>query len=906
MTDTLPSDYPPRRVVDVVLRDGSTIHIRPVQPTDQEAIADFLEGLSVEARALRFFSASVDLAAEAERFVSVDYHDRYAIVATSGLVQTVVGHAMYTRSDSDRAEVAFTVADAMQGHGLGTLMVGHLAEQAADNAIHTFEAEVLPVNHRMIEVFREAGFPVRLRSEPGVVLVEFPTSLTPDAVTRFEAREDNAAVAALRIFLSPRSVAVIGASRRRGTIGGEVFHNLLEAGFTGAVYPVNPNAPVVQSVRAYATADELPEPVDVAVIAVPADGVVDVARACGRRGVRGLVVISAGFAESGTEGQGRQAALLDVCRETGMRLIGPNCMGILNTDPEVNLNATFSPIYPPRGGIGFLSQSGALGLAVMDFAQARGLGLSSFVSVGNKADISGNDLLTYWEADPDTSLVLLYLESFGNPRRFARISRRVGRTKPIVAVKSGRSAAGARATSSHTGAMLAASDLTVDALFRQAGVIRTDSLQELFDVASLLGHQAPPRGRRVAILTNAGGPGILCADACEGLGLEVPPLTDGVRARLAEFLPPEAGLSNPVDMIASASAEHYRRAVEVLAEGDAADALVVIFIPPLVTRPEEVAAELRATVAGLDGRLPLLTVFMSSSDPPTQLNPPGAPHLPVFPFPEDAARVLARAVEYGAWRERRVGSVPAFDDVRTDEATAVVAAALEAGGGWMAPEPLATLLDCYGVSRAEEAVAASPADAGRVAGDMGGSVALKGIVPGLTHKTEAGSVLLGLSGRDDVAAAAERMVASLARAGHRPTGFLVQRMIPEGIEVLVGVANDPVFGPVVACGAGGTAAELLKDVAVRITPLTDIDAREMIRSLATFPLLNGYRGAPRADVPALEELVLRVGAMVEAHPEVAEMDLNPVMVLERGAAVVDARIRLEAAAPARPISARRT
>jgi acyl-CoA synthetase (NDP forming) len=634
--------------------------------------------------------------------------------------------------------------------------------------------------------------------------------------------------------------------------------------------------------------------------------VADVARACGAGGVRGLVVISAGFAEAGGDGRERQRELLAICHATGMRLIGPNCMGIVNTDPAVNLNATFAPLYPPRGGIGFLSQSGALGLAVMDFAQARGLGLSSFVSVGNKADISGNDLLSYWEADSDTSLVLLYLESFGNPRRFARISRRVGRTKPIVAVKSGRSAAGARATSSHTGAMLAASDITVDALFRQAGVIRTDSLQELFDVASLLGHQPPPRGRRVAILTNAGGPGILCADECEGRGLQVPSLTEEVRADLSAFLPPEAGLSNPVDMIASAGALDYRRAVEVLAAADAADALVAIFIPPLVTRPEDVAAELRSAADALGARLPLLTVFMSSSPPPVELNPPGAKHLPVFAFPEDAARALARAVEYGEWQAQPEGITPAFEDIRTDEAAALIAAALSDDAGWAPRETLAGLLECYGIARAEERTASSATGAGRAAEQMGGSVVLKAVVPGLIHKTEAGSVRLGLNGRRQVTAAAKDMAARLRDAGFDPSGFVVQRMITGGSEVLVGVVHDPVFGPVVACGAGGTAAELLKDVAVRITPITDRNAHDMVRSLATFPLLDGYRGAPKADVAALEALILRVGALVEAHPEIAEMDLNPVMVLERGAVVVDARMRLEGAPLARPISARAT
>src|SRR6266498_3153488 len=463
----------------------------------------------------------------------------------------------------------------------------------------------------MIQVFRESGFPVDLRYELGEITVEFPTSLSPEALERFERREQTAAIAAMEAFLAPRSVAVIGASRSRGTIGGEVFHNLLVTGFNGPVYPVNPGADVVQSVPAYSTVGDVPGPVDLAVIVVPASLVVEAAHQCGEKGVRALVVISSGFAETGEEGRARQRELLAVCRGFGMRLIGPNCMGLMNVSSEVRLNATFAPAFPPHGRVGFSSQSGALGLAVIDYASSLSLGLSSFVAVGNKADISGNDLIHYWEADPETDVILLYLESFGNPRKFARITRRVGRTKPIVAVKSGRSQAGARATSSHTGALLAASDVTVDALFRQAGVIRTDTLAELFDVAKLLATQPAPAGRRVGIVTNAGGPGVLCADACEAEGLAVPPLPAEARRALAEFLPPEAALANPVDTIASASGDDYRRTMGIVARSGV-DALVAIFIPPLVTRPEEVATAIREAADALDGSIPVLSVFMSS------------------------------------------------------------------------------------------------------------------------------------------------------------------------------------------------------------------------------------------------------------------------------------------------------
>ena len=495
--------YPAHREADVVLRDGSTVHLRPVRPEDEAALLTFFRALSEQARALRFFTRTSDeaLGPLVHRMVHVDYVRRYGIVATVGVPERIIGHAMYAALDGDRAEVAFAVADDYQGRGLGTLMLGHLAEHAAEHRIRLFEAEVLPTNIRMLDVFRDAGFPTEVQIVAGEVHERFPTTLTPEALAKFEEREMVAAANALRTFFAPRAVAVVGASRQRGTIGGELFHNLLAYGFAGPVYPVNPRASVVQSVVAYPSVEAIPGPVDLAVIVTPAEHVVEAAQACARKGVRALVVISAGFGETGDAGRARQAELLRVCRASGMRLIGPNCMGIINTDPAVRLNATFAPVDPPEGRIGFMSQSGALGLAILDYARMLGLGISTFVSVGNKADISGNDLLAYWEQDPRTDVILLYLESFGNPQKFSRLARRVGRRKPIVAVKSGRTRAGARATSSHTGALLAASDITVDALFRQAGVIRTDTLEEMFDVAALLAHQPVPAGRRVGIVS---------------------------------------------------------------------------------------------------------------------------------------------------------------------------------------------------------------------------------------------------------------------------------------------------------------------------------------------------------------------------------------------------------------------
>src|SRR5215469_2887233 len=900
METTVPGRSRALEDVDVVLRDGSTVRVRAVLPDDGEALERFLRNLSEESRVFRFFTAINDMSWAAERFVDVDYHDRHSLVALRGDAGEVVGHGYYALEQPGQAEVALAVADSVQGMGLGSILLGHLAAAASAAGIRTFTAEVMPENHRMLTVFRESGFPVSVRPSAGVMDVSFPTQLSEEARGRFERREQISAMAAIKRFFEPRSIAVIGASRHRGTIGGEVFHNLLVSGFPGPVYPVSPH-PVVQSVPGYAGVRDVAGPVDLAVVVVPAREVVDVARACAEKGVGALVVISSGFAESDEEGRVRQSELLGVCRQSGMRLVGPNCMGILSTTPGRSLNATFAPGTPPAGRIGFMSQSGALGLAVIDHARTVGLGLSSFVSVGNKADISGNDLLEYWESDPQTDLVLLYLESFGNPRRFSRVARRVGQKKPILAVKSGRTTAGARATSSHTGAMLATSDVTVDALFAQSGVIRADTLGELFDVASLLANLGPPGGRRVGIVTNAGGLGIMCADACGSCGLEVPELPAETRKTLGGFLPPEASTANPIDMIASASPGDYERAMRVAAESGQVDALIAIFIPPLATPPSEIAAAVELAAVSLKGRVPVLGVFMGGQVSPTG---PDRTPVPVYAFPEDAARALARAARWAEWRRRADEPLWHAPDVRVDEAQALVAAAVGRGLDWLPPEDVENLLGCYGIRLVESRLAASPAEVAGAAAELGGPVALKAYGPGLLHKTEAGAVALSLQNPRAAKAAARAMAARLRAAGLELEGFLVQRMASEGAEMIVGLVQDPQFGPVIACGAGGTAVELLRDVSVRLTPLTESQADEMIRRLATFPLLDGYRGRPKADVAALRDLVLRLGALAEDLPEVVELDLNPVIVGPNGAGVVDARVRLEACDPRPPEGSR--
>jgi acetyl coenzyme A synthetase (ADP forming)-like protein len=892
----------PDRAVDVALRDGSTLRVRPVAAADAPAMRLFFEKLSLESLGLRFFgSPSVDWITKWA--VDVDYADRYALVATTGPEQAIVGHGAYIRIDGERAEVAFVVADEWQGYGIATIMLGQLAAAAQEHAISVFSAEVLPRNHRMIDVFRNSGFPVELHIRGDVLDVEFPTSLSAEALARFEQRERTAAVAAMRSFLRPASVAVIGASRRRGTVGGELLHNLLGAGFAGPVYPVNLRASSVAGVRAYHSIAEVPEQVELALVAVAAAGVADVARECGAAGVRALVVLSAGFADAGPAGAKRQRELLAICRETGMRLVGPDCLGLLNAAPDVRLHATFAGAMPPSGNVGFLSQSGALGIAMLELAGRLGLGLSSFISVGNKADISGNDLLQYWEDDPDTGVMLLYLESFGNPRRFARIARRVGAAKPIVAVKGGRSAAGARATSSHTGALLSSSDVTVDALFAQAGVIRADTIHELFDVATLLSAQPVPSGRRVAIVSNAGGPAILCADACRTDGLEVVALASGVRRRLRGVLAADASLVNPIDMLATASGEDYRRTIEVLARSGACDAILTIHVAPLLSAAGDVAREIQQA-ANAAPRLTLASVFMGTDALAAEPSGEGS-RVPRFAFPEDAVRALAHAARYGSWRGRPPGKVLAPAGCRPDEAAAIIARALGADEQWLGPAEVAALLDCYGLPLLAAGVVRSAGEAVEAAAEHGGAVALKALVGGLVHRSDVGAVRLGLASGAEVRRAASEIRAAVAASGHRLDGFVVQPMAPAGVELVVGVAHDASFGPVIVCGPGGATAELMGDVVARITPLTDVDAREMLQALRTFPLLSGYRGSTPCDVAAIEDVLLRLSALVEAHAEVAELDLDPLVAAPHGAVVVDARVRLEAPPPPRPLSALR-
>lgn len=710
----------------------------------------------------------------------------------------------------------------------------------------------------------------------------------------------------IEAVLRPRSVAVIGASRKHGSIGAAIFQNLLQRGFNGPVYPVNPHAESVAAVRAYPAIENVPGEVDLAVIVVPARLVLETLDACGKKGVRAAVIITAGFKEVGEEGLQRQKEVLACAQRYGMRLIGPNCLGVLNTEPEVSLNATFAPAWPPAGSVAFSTQSGALGLAILQLARDLHIGISHFVSVGNKADVSGNDLLEFWEHDPGTQIILLYLESFGTPHRFIEIARRVTRMKPIVAVKSGRTAAGARAASSHTGS-LAGPDAAVDALCRQSGVIRVDTMEELFDVAMLLAHQPVPAGNRVGIVTNAGGPGIMASDACEGHGLLVPSLADETVEALREFLPAEASTRNPVDMIASATPESYDRAVQLVAADPNVDSVLAIYVPPIVTRPADIAnaimrgassAVQSAESAGRRAK-PVVSCFLGHHGVPEGLQSEEHGTIPSYQFPEAAAIALSRAVRYEEWLAETPGRLPEFGDLDPSRARRTIESALEREGDkvWLEPREIHEILGAYGIRIVAEARARTADDAVREANRLGFPVAVKLVSSTITHKSDVQGVRLDLRDEQAVRGAFEGIATRLREAGRldEMEGVVIQPMVTQGVEAIVGVSRDPGFGPLIMFGLGGVYVEVLKDVAFRIHPLTDQDAKNVVREVRGYPLLEGYRGAPPGDTPAIEETLLRVSRLVGDHPEIAEMDLNPIKVLEpgKGCIAVDARIALQ-------------
>jgi len=863
--------------VDVILRDGGTLRLRPPLRDDADALVGFFEDLSDQSLYLRFHGhPSVDARLVAPD-LDPDWAERGALIGgvAADVGERIVALASYVRlRDREVAEVAFAVADSHQGRGIATRLLEQLAARAAEQGISRFVAQVIAENRHMLQVFSEAGFNVSRSRAGGIVEVTFPIAPTAAFAARVAERDHSAVAASLRAFFEPRSVAVFGASPRRGTIGGELFRNILGGDFTGAAYPINRSGESVAGVRGYAASDQVPDEVDLAVICVPAAAVHETAESALRKGTRALIVISAGFAEVGAEGAERQRLLLALVRAHGARLIGPNCLGVASA--ATRLNATFASRHAPAGNIGFSSQSGALGLAMLEAAEARGLGLSGFVSIGNKADVSSNDLLEWWEDDPRTEVVLLYVESFGNPRKFAELARRVARTKPILVVKSGTTASGARAASSHTAA-LAGSETAVDALFRHAGVIRAASLEELVDVATLLSTQPAPRGRGVAVLTNAGGLGIMCADACEAAGLTLPSLADETRTRLVALLPAEASLGNPIDMLGSATAASYEAVLPVVLEDPAIDAVIVLFVPAVSASADEVAA---AVAAVADGGKPVLAVVMSAEGIPAALRAAPAAAA-AFVYPESAARALGRAAERADWLRRPLGSLPELDVDRAAAAAVIDGALADRDDAWLDPAATRALLLAYGIPLVDEKVAGSAAEAVEAAAAVGYPVVVKTAASG-AHKTESGGIALDLPDENAVRAAVTRIGGPV----------IVQPMVTGGAELLAGLVQDPVFGPLVAFGPGGVFAELIGDAVFRIAPLTDLDGEELVTSGKAGRLVEGYRGAPPADVPSLVDLVCRLSRLGEDFPAVAELDLNPVLAFPDRCVAVDARVRI--------------
>ena len=774
--------------VDVILRDGRTLRLRAPRVDDGEGLLDFFSGLSRQSLYQRFHGLPEVGPRLVEPCLEPDWIERGSLLGE--LDGKVVAIALYVRlRDPDTAEAAFAVADELQGHGVGTRMLERLAALAAEHGIRRFVAEVLADNRTMLDVFAAAGFETTRELAQGVVEVAFPITPTAAFLERVDRRDHEAVRASLEPFFAPQGVAVLGASPRRGSIGGELFRNILKADFQGAAFPVNREGVPVAGVRGYASVEEIGDAIDLAVVCVPGEHVIAAAESCLRRGIRALCVISAGFAEMGKEGAERQRRLLELVRLHGGRLIGPNCLGIAVAKPR--LNATFARNAVPYGTIGFSSQSGALGLAVIEAAASRNLGLSGFVSIGNKADVSSNDLLEWWEDDDTTNLVLLYLESFGNPRKFARLARRVARSKPILAMKSGRTATGARAASSHTAA-LAGSETAVDALFHQAGVLRAETLGELLDVAALLSRQPLPRGRRVAVLTNAGGLGILCADACETAGLELPALSEETMLALRAFMPAAASDANPVDLLGSATAADYGKALPLLLDDPRVDSR---------DRAVRATGQRRRRRGGRRDR-------DASQRAPRSLYSPRCsqlsrliprPSFVAFPYPESAARALGRAAERADWLRRPEGTVPSLDGIDHEAAAMVIAAALaRADDVWLDPAETKRLLRAYGLPMIDEREADGPDAAAVVARETGFSRRGQECVPG-AHKSEHGGVALDLHDEEGIRSAA-------ARIGG---GVIVQPMLSGGTELLAGLVQDPVFGPLVGFGPGGVLAELI-------------------------------------------------------------------------------------------------
>ncbi|MGR6916040.1 bifunctional acetate--CoA ligase family protein/GNAT family N-acetyltransferase [[Actinomadura] parvosata] len=866
--ETVEAQYPAHWEADVVLADGGTAHVRPIRPADADRLRSFYSRLSDESIYFRFFGPRPRLSdREVERFTNVDYVNRVALIATIGAEMVAV--IRYDRTGPGEAEVAFLVEDAHQGRGVASVLLEHLAATARERGIERFVADVLPANMRMTGLLRQAGYTAQSQFEDGVVRMTLDLTPTDTSTEVTIAREHRAESRSIARLLTPGSVAVIGASREPGGVGQTVLRNLLAADFTGPVYPVHREVRAVAGVRAYPSVSEIDGDVDLAVVAVPAEGVLDVVKECAEKGVHGLVVVSSGFGETGEQGRARQDELARIARSYGLRVVGPNCLGIANTDPAVKLNATLAATVPGRGKVGFFSQSGALGTALLQRVAQRGMGISSFVSAGNRADVSGNDLLQYWEEDDSTEVILLYLESLGNPRKFTRLARRIARSKPVVVVKSGGTPSG------HSAEELGLPDSAISSLFEQAGLIRVDDLIQLFDVGQLLAYQPLPAGPRVALVTNSDALGLLAAHACRAVGLEPrAPVNLGPAAGAAEYAPALAG---------------------ELASPDV-DAAVVIYMPPIPGRTEEVADELLRV--SKDSGKPVLATFRGhlGMHPALRVPGPSAPSrgsIPSYAAPEEAVRALAHVVRYATWRAQPATPPHELDDIDTVRARELVRAALpdaEAtpAGFAQAGPPVeidaAELLSCYGLTAWPAEVVRSADEAVAAAGRLGWPVVVKVADPGASRR--AGTVRLGLTGPEMV----RHAYTEFAEQFGEGVELAVQRMAPQpAVPTVVGVIEDPAFGPVVSFGLGEVTARLLQDQGFRLAPLTREDASALVRSVRAAPLLFGEYGYPPVAVDALEELLVRVGRLAHDLPEVARLDLDQVLVGESDAMILGAR-----------------
>ncbi|MHB9758286.1 bifunctional acetate--CoA ligase family protein/GNAT family N-acetyltransferase [Streptomyces sp. BYX5S] len=932
-----PSDrhaYPAHWEADVVLRDGGTARIRPITTADAEHLTSFYEQVSDESKYYRFFAPYPRLSAkDVHRFTHHDYVDRVGLAATVGgeFIATVRydrinAQGMPATAPADEAEVAFLVQDAHQGRGVASALLEHIAAVARERGIRRFAAEVLPANTKMIKVFRDAGYTQKRSFEDGVVRLEFDIEPTEASLAVQHAREQRAEARSVQRLLAPGSVAVIGVGRAAGGVGRSVLDNLKDAGFTGRLYAVNQafgddvteidGVPAHRSVRDIAPA----EPVDLAVVAVPAPQVPEVVAECGERGVQGFVVVSAGYAESGTEGRERQRALVRQARSYGMRIVGPNAFGVVNTSPEVRLNASLAPEMPRPGRIGLFAQSGAIGIALLSRLHRRGggvtgaSGVSTFVSAGNRADVSGNDVLQYWYDDPDTDVALMYLESIGNPRKFTRLARRTAAAKPLVVVQGARHSGIAP-----TGHAVRATRLpyaTVSALLRQAGVIRVDTITELVDTGLLLARQPLPAGPRVAILGNSESLGLLTYDVC---------LSEGLRPK------------TPLDLTTAASAADFRGALEQALADDGTDAVVVTAIPAVGEGPSE-DAELAAalsTAAATGPTKPVLVVHVelgglaealsaavstgpNAPDTPLQRAPEpsatpetlegGAPSdrpprlIPAYPAAERAVRALSQVAKYAQWRRDAAepGKVPEYDAIDEQGAADLIQELLakhsDPKGVDLAPDDARALLSRYGIDVRRTLPARDTDEAAEAARTLGYPVALKTTAPHLRHRPDLGGVRLDVSGEGELRRAYEDLTARLGRPAElRP---VVQSMAPRGVDTVVRAVIDPAAGAVLSFGLAGAASELLGDTAHRLIPVTDKDAQGIVRSIKTSPILFGWRGAAPVDTPALEELLQRVSCLVDDHPEVVGVALEPVVVAEHGLTVLGASVRL-APPPAR-------